>query len=277
MSSKLRKAQIKAPGYKMFIGGLEPQTTSAELRVYFERYGEITWLQVIGEKQKNPRGYGFLKFKEKQSLTSCLQQTHMISGREIDCRIANSDSTKTSQNPKDKPDMIAPPEKVFVHNIPKDSTKQELREHFSQIGEVAEVLLIIRKNKAKAFAYVTFKETGLAQKALKNLRKFKGRALSCQLAQPKRRKDSNTQQNAPISSPLASKEKKRLDQNSKNLEKEGNEPDHSKENLRFNTQDRKIGLAKVWSFPAPITNNYNVLRSGEHTLHIRSVHPMPIV
>jgi RNA recognition motif. (a.k.a. RRM, RBD, or RNP domain) len=57
------------PQQKMFIGGISWQTTDANLRYYFERYGEIEEIAIMKDKfTGQPRGFGFIKFKDDSGM-----------------------------------------------------------------------------------------------------------------------------------------------------------------------------------------------------------------
>ena len=142
------------PGYKMFIGGLEPSVQANDLLDYFGQYGEITWVELIGKKKKVNKGYAFMKFKNLCDLQNVIKSPHYILGREVDCKIANSDA---SALPQVEAPAVKPTEgKIYIPLIPSFLTKEDIRKHFSQYGELTEVLLMIRRKETKSFAYVGF-------------------------------------------------------------------------------------------------------------------------
>lgn len=92
-SDKNVELQETIPGYKMFIGGLEPSVEASDLMNYFGKLGEITWIEVIGKKKKSNKGYAFMKFRYLSDLNRILKNPHFILGREVDCKLAKSDSS----------------------------------------------------------------------------------------------------------------------------------------------------------------------------------------
>jgi RNA recognition motif-containing protein len=83
---------------------------------------------------------------------------------------------------------------IYVGNIPKESSENEIREAFEQHGTVNSVNLIKDKftNMLKGFGFVEMPSTTEAEKAIKSLDgvMFNGRALTVNQAKP--RTESNT-------------------------------------------------------------------------------------
>ena len=76
---------------KIFIGGLPVPVDQAVLRQTFEVFGEITDLVIIQDKiTKQPRGFGFIEFKDTQSVTRIMQNYFNITvqGKWVECKKA---------------------------------------------------------------------------------------------------------------------------------------------------------------------------------------------
>ena len=55
---------------KLFVGGLDYETSDAVLKDYFEQYGELTdWVVMKFPDTKRSRGFGFITFKEPEIRT----------------------------------------------------------------------------------------------------------------------------------------------------------------------------------------------------------------
>lgn len=100
-SQSTHHTQKKGPqGFKMFIGGFAPLTTSEELNHYFSVFGAIREVQVMGENTKHPKGYGFVIFAEEDSYTQALKGRHYIGGKEVDTNHAiERDSVEQGAHP----------------------------------------------------------------------------------------------------------------------------------------------------------------------------------
>jgi RNA recognition motif-containing protein len=79
--------------------------------------------------------------------------------------------------------------KIYVGNIPRESTESQIREAFEKHGEVTEVILIKDKytNALKGFGFVEMPQKEQAETAIKSLEgiMFNGRALVVNPAKPK--------------------------------------------------------------------------------------------
>lgn len=76
---------------KIFIGGLPVPVDQVILRQTFEVFGEITDLVIIQDKiTKQPRGFGFIEFKDTQSVTRIMQNYFNITvqGKWVECKKA---------------------------------------------------------------------------------------------------------------------------------------------------------------------------------------------
>ncbi|KYR01777.1 RNA-binding region RNP-1 domain-containing protein [Tieghemostelium lacteum] len=85
------------PRQKLFVGGLPKHIYLDEFRNYFQRYGELLESNLLMERNGSAKGYGFITFKDNSINSIVLNDTHMIDGKKVDVRIA--DSKKASNNP----------------------------------------------------------------------------------------------------------------------------------------------------------------------------------
>ncbi|XP_026192833.1 heterogeneous nuclear ribonucleoprotein 1 [Cyclospora cayetanensis] len=75
---------------KLFVGGLNPSTTEAELEDYFKQYGAVRSAVVMFDKKFNrSRCFGFVTFNtEKETLRAYCMGPHTIGGNEVELRRA---------------------------------------------------------------------------------------------------------------------------------------------------------------------------------------------
>ncbi|KAG2674416.1 hypothetical protein I3843_13G118800 [Carya illinoinensis] len=80
---------------------------------------------------------------------------------------------------------------VYIGGIPRDTSDEDLRVFCESIGEVGEVRIMKGKDSGenKGFAFVTFKSTELASKAIDELcnNEFKGKKIKCSTSKAKHR------------------------------------------------------------------------------------------
>merc|ERR1719506_1721713 len=81
-----RRATREELGRKVFVGGLNPTTTTEDLRAYFSEYGVVTDSCVITDSSsKASRGFGFVEFEGKIP-EGLLDQQHIIDQRRCGVR-----------------------------------------------------------------------------------------------------------------------------------------------------------------------------------------------
>ncbi|KAF9581856.1 hypothetical protein BGW38_000969, partial [Lunasporangiospora selenospora] len=132
---------------KMFIGGLNWETTDESLRAYFSRYGELTDCMVMKDPVTNKsRGFGFLTFVDPKNVDAVLKEDHYLDGKMIDPKraIPREEQEKT--------------EKIFVGGIPPEVTEEEFANYFSQFGNVLDATLMLDRNtgRPRGFGFITF-------------------------------------------------------------------------------------------------------------------------
>mmetsp|Transcript_22173 Transcript_22173/g.28928 ORF Transcript_22173/g.28928 Transcript_22173/m.28928 type:complete len:155 (+) Transcript_22173:182-646(+) len=74
---------------KLFVGGVSWQTTEVGLREHFGKYGELTDAALMRNKHTGqPRGFGFVKFKDSASADRVMAEVHVLDGRTVDVKKA---------------------------------------------------------------------------------------------------------------------------------------------------------------------------------------------
>ena len=70
---------------KIFLGGLPRNCTEETLTQYFTKFGEIIETTVVRDHETgNPRGFGFIKFKDPDSVQTALAAgQHTIDGKQV--------------------------------------------------------------------------------------------------------------------------------------------------------------------------------------------------
>ncbi len=97
--------------------------------------------------------------------------------------------------------------RLFIGNLPYDTTEAELREHFSAVGPLTYVYLATDREtgKPRGFAFVEFDERSQAEEAVRRLnnQSFKGRTIAVNEARAKEdRPRTSSPMRPPMSRPL---------------------------------------------------------------------------
>ncbi|XP_069395927.1 heterogeneous nuclear ribonucleoprotein A/B-like isoform X3 [Paralichthys olivaceus] len=81
---------MKKEPVKIFVGGLNPETTEDAIREYFGTFGEIDTIELpMDPKSKKRRGFIFITYKEEACVHKCLQKKfHNIQGGRCELKIA---------------------------------------------------------------------------------------------------------------------------------------------------------------------------------------------
>jgi len=148
-TNKSKKLDIFKRCTDLIVLGLPWKISESELKEYFEKFGEVAMTQIKRDSAGKSKGYGFIKFKEFDAQHTVVSQRHNIEGRWCDVRIPNS---KGGEGEVSK--------KIFVGRVSEELNKQDLKDYFSQFGEVTDVFV---PKPHRAFAFVTFADAYVAQ------------------------------------------------------------------------------------------------------------------
>lgn len=74
---------------KVFVGGLSRETTTDGLRLYFERFGDISDCVVMKDRSTGaPRGFGFVTYASQVVASHVVHHRHVVDGKEVEAKIA---------------------------------------------------------------------------------------------------------------------------------------------------------------------------------------------
>jgi heterogeneous nuclear ribonucleoprotein A1/A3 len=145
-NSESKTSEQKNEEGKIFVGGLNIETTDENLRNYFSQYGELTDCVVMRTDNGMSRCFGFLTFKDPSVIDEILKKKHNLDGKDIDPKraIPREEQEKT--------------EKIFVGGVKPEVTEEEFKEYFSQFGNVVEATLMSNKDtgRPRGFGFITF-------------------------------------------------------------------------------------------------------------------------
>lgn len=76
--------------------------------------------------------------------------------------------------------MAVDPRKLFIGGISWDTNEDDLREHFSKFGEVAEVVIMKDRNtgRARGFGFVVFTHPAVSERVVMEKHAIDGRIVS---------------------------------------------------------------------------------------------------
>uniref|UniRef100_A0A8D0DVF9 Heterogeneous nuclear ribonucleoprotein A0 n=1 Tax=Salvator merianae TaxID=96440 RepID=A0A8D0DVF9_SALMN len=148
---------------KLFIGGLNVQTTEAGLREHFSAYGTLTdCVVVLNPLTKRSRCFGFVTYSAVEEADAAMAASpHAVDGNAVELKRA------VSREDSARPGAHAKVKKLFVGGLKGDLGENDLVEHFSQFGPVekAEIISNKQSGKKRGFGFVYFQSHDAADKA----------------------------------------------------------------------------------------------------------------
>jgi len=132
----------------------------ARLRALFEEVGPITSVRIMkNRKTAKSKGYGFVKYVGHEDAREAIQRFNgmSIQGKNIKVAFSRPGGTRTHCN-------------LFVSNLPKKWTNDELSKHFEAFGSLLECRVLKNFNgESRRCGFVRFDAAIDAQRALKHM------------------------------------------------------------------------------------------------------------
>merc|ERR1712226_1317638 len=174
---------------KMFVGGLNRDTTEDTFIEHFGQYGNMVDKVIIKDPQSRvSRGFGFVTYDSSDSVEAVFQaRPHVIDGKTLDVKRAMPrDYNTTTAHSKVT--------KLFIGGIGPDLCPEDLQEyivgrHATSIGTVDKIDFLKERdtNKNKGFGFLECSDTDFADRLTISENSFtlKGRTMSLKKAEPK--------------------------------------------------------------------------------------------
>ncbi|XP_006899558.1 PREDICTED: heterogeneous nuclear ribonucleoprotein A0 [Elephantulus edwardii] len=148
---------------KLFIGGLNVQTSESGLRGHFEAFGTLTdCVVVVNPQTKRSRCFGFVTYSNVEEADAAMAASpHAVDGNTVELKRA------VSREDSARPGAHAKVKKLFVGGLKGDVAEGDLIQHFSQFGTVekAEIIADKQSGKKRGFGFVYFQNHDAADKA----------------------------------------------------------------------------------------------------------------
>ncbi|XP_077989162.1 DAZ-associated protein 1-like isoform X10 [Glandiceps talaboti] len=97
-SQQQKSKQFTGRVKKVFIGGIPPNCSEADVKTYFSEYGNVEeFTMMYDQEQKRPRGFGFLSFESEEAVEKvCDIHFHQINGKTVECKKAEPRDSRPS-------------------------------------------------------------------------------------------------------------------------------------------------------------------------------------
>ncbi|SJX66186.1 related to HRP1-subunit of cleavage factor I [Sporisorium reilianum f. sp. reilianum] len=174
---------------KMFIGGLNWDTTEDSLRRYFSQFGEVGHCTVMRDNMTGrSRGFAFLNFVNPKAVNTVVVREHYLDGKVIDPKRAiprpqrdsnfnahhNGGQGQASYNHNSGGagggggGYNAQSQKLFVGGLPASVTPASFRMFFEQFGTLAECTCMMDRETGnpRGFGFLTYQDDAALQHVL---------------------------------------------------------------------------------------------------------------
>ena len=158
---------------KLFVGGLSWETTDKELREHFGNYGEIESINVKTDPNTGrSRGFAFIVFNSADAIDKVVAAgDHIINNKKVDPKKAKARHGK-----------------IFVGGLSNELSDDDIKNYFSQFGNILEVEMPFdkTKNQRKGFCFITFDSEQVVNELLKTPKQtIKDKEVDVKKATPK--------------------------------------------------------------------------------------------
>ncbi|OAF70518.1 hypothetical protein A3Q56_01731 [Intoshia linei] len=157
------------PNLTLFLSNIAYNVEEAQIRKALEKCKGITSVQIVRDNfTLKSKGFGYLKFESNEYKEAALKYDRTpVGGRPLYVSLLKEDKTKPNSF---KYSTIKEDNKVFIKYLPPDMTSSKLEELFSKFGDILNVRLITFKDgQSKGIAYIDFKTSEFANKAVENM------------------------------------------------------------------------------------------------------------
>jgi len=181
MNRPVRPSEMKEEG-KMFIGGLNWDTTDEGLRNYFSQFGKVEACTIMRDAGGRSRCFAFLTFEDPASVNAVMVREHFLDGKIIDPKRAI---------PRQEHQRAT---KLFIGGLAGSVTSESMREFFSQFGRVVDstVMLDRETGRSKGFGFVSLENADIDSILGFGKLEIDGKLIDVKLAQPRSARDGTS-------------------------------------------------------------------------------------
>ncbi|KAH7868309.1 uncharacterized protein C8R40DRAFT_845610 [Lentinula edodes] len=166
---------------KLFIGGLNWDTTDEGLRNYFSQFGKVDACTIMRDPSGTSRGFAFLTFEDPNAVVTVTAREHFLDGKAIDPKraIPREEHLRNTR--------------YFVGGLAPSTTSDSMKEFFTTYGKVvdATVMLDRESGRSKGFGFVTFEDANNADQLVGKNIVLDEKQIEVKMAQPRSQRDQN--------------------------------------------------------------------------------------
>lgn len=166
-----RDPSVRKSGHgNIFIKNLDKSIDNKTLHDTFSSFGHILSCKVVGDKDGNSKGFGFVHFETQESAEMAIDQVNnmLIEGSQV---FVGRHLTKKERQ-QQLESVRAHFSNVFIKNLDENFSEDQLKELFGQYGEIVSAVIQFDEGpekKSKGFGFVNFANHEQAQRAVDGL------------------------------------------------------------------------------------------------------------
>ncbi|KAL7133584.1 hypothetical protein ABFS83_12G150800 [Erythranthe nasuta] len=180
------KCSTSQAKHKLFIGNVPRNWGEKEMKKVVNKVGPgVVTVELLKDPQNSSKNRGFA-FIEYYNHACAEYSRQAMSNPKF--KLDDNAPTVSWADPKSAESSSSQVKAVYVKNLPKDITQDQLKDLFEHHGKIAKVVLPPAKpgQEKSRYGFVHFTERSSAMKALKNTEKYEidGQVVECSLAKP---------------------------------------------------------------------------------------------
>jgi heterogeneous nuclear ribonucleoprotein A1/A3 len=195
---------------KIFVGGVPFEASEDDIRLGFEKYGEIQDISIVKDKiTSKSRGFGFVTFVDETVIDTVLVSDNFVLERKVDLRraVPRGQEAPPPPNRRTFKDTEGAAngggggggghrraesaedwrKKVFVGGVPQDIDNEAVKQYFSKYCKNPEARLMYDRNtgRNRGFGFVVFPSSEIVEQVLLDRHMLGGKAVEIKRAVPR--------------------------------------------------------------------------------------------
>ena len=153
----------------IFVSNLSYDATEDDLNDTFKHVGSIVDIRLVKSVNNKSRGFGYVEFHRREEVMAALEMDRVpVLNRP--CYVNECKEKTADDKTEFKYKMGMESHKLFINNLPYETTEAQLRDMFGKISDIKSLRMVTTKSgKFKGFAYVEYSDSESAKKAILEL------------------------------------------------------------------------------------------------------------
>jgi len=175
---------------KLFLGGVNPNTSSDAVREHFSKFGPVADAVVMRD-----RGFGFVTFETREAADAALSEPQQhIDGQKVDVKEAQGKGGRGGGGGRDAGggrggDSGVRTDKVFVGGLPQDCPDDKIRNYFEAYGVIVDAVVMKDREtgRSRGFGFVQFDNPAPVEKVMEDysIHKIEGKWVEVKRSVPR--------------------------------------------------------------------------------------------